>query len=125
MKVLVDSSVWIDFFRQGGDGTLDRLIDEYLVVTNDVILTELLPSLKILNQQEVIDSLLSFERVPMQIDWTLIQYYQFINLQNGINKVGIPDLLILQQTIESNLSLYTLDKHFKLMQNHFEFALLT
>jgi len=46
MEVLVDTSVWIDYFRSGDKSAkLDFLIDENLVVINDLILTELLPLL--------------------------------------------------------------------------------
>ena len=41
---------------------------------------------------------------------------QKINLANGINKVGIPDLIILQDVGQNNQMLWTNDKHFYLMQ---------
>jgi len=47
-----------------------------------------------------------------------------MNLQNGINNVGIPDLIILQQVIGQKISLFSFDKHFKLMQNHLNFELI-
>ena len=47
MSILVDSSVWIDYFRDGKNSErLDHFIDENLIVTNDLILTELIPFLK-------------------------------------------------------------------------------
>ena len=46
MGVLLDTSVWIDYFRSGDKSEkLYFLIDENLVVINDLILTELLPLL--------------------------------------------------------------------------------
>ncbi len=124
MSVLVDSSIWIDYFRNGKNDTLDKLILEDLIVTNDIILTELIPALEIQNRKTVIESIESIDVLPLSIDWKLIRKYQSINLQNGINKVGIPDLLILQQVIEHNLTLFSLDKHFELMNQHFTFDLL-
>ncbi|EMS34223.1 hypothetical protein C943_04041 [Mariniradius saccharolyticus AK6] len=44
---------------------------------------------------------------------------------NGVNKVGIPDLIILQQTIDEKISLFTFDKHFSLMKGHLEFELIS
>jgi hypothetical protein len=41
---------------------------------------------------------------------------QKINLANGINKVDIPDLIIIQNVIQNNQMLWTNDKHFYLMQ---------
>jgi predicted nucleic acid-binding protein len=46
MNVLVDSSIWVAYFRGISDlPTLDWLIEEGLVVTNDIILAELTPAL--------------------------------------------------------------------------------
>ena len=98
-RVLVDSSIWIDYFREGQYDQLDQLIERDLVVTNDIILTELLPSLNMVNAKDAIDGLLSIPRIPLLIDWDIIRRYQLLNLQNGINKVGIPDLIILEQVI--------------------------
>ena len=43
MSVLVDTSIWIDYFRGGSNSAqVDFLIDENLLVTNDLILTELI-----------------------------------------------------------------------------------
>lgn len=60
----------------------------------------------------------------MNVDLELIRHYKLINLKNGINKVRIPDLIILQQVIEEKIALFTLDKHFQLMQNHLHFNLI-
>ena len=38
---------------------------------------------------------------------------QFLNLQNGINKVGLFDLIIAQQSINGNIELWSLDKDFQ------------
>ncbi len=120
-RVLVDSSIWIDYFREGQYDQLDQLIERDLVVTNDIILTELLPSLNMVNAKDAIDGLLSIPRIPLLIDWDIIRRYQLLNLQNGINKVGIPDLIILEQVIAEQLSLFSRDKHFDLMRQHLEF----
>jgi len=124
MKVLVDSSIWIEYFRNGNNRVLDRLIEEDLLVINELILTELVPALEIRHQKELIESLHSLANLPLRIDWEIIRRYKVLNLKNGINKVGIPDLIILQQVIEENLTLFTLDNHFKLMQSHLTFKLL-
>lgn len=123
-KVLVDSSVWIQYFKKGNLPILDRLIEENLVCVNELILTELVPILRKQQQTIAIDSLNSLELISLKIDWEIIREYQFMNLTNGINKVGIPDLMILQQTIEEKITLYTLDKHFLLMNKIYNFELL-
>lgn len=123
-KVLVDSSVWIDYFRSGDIPMLDRLIEEDLVCTNELILTELAPTLMHRSRNDVLESMNSLERIPLRIDWQLLQKYQFMNLQNGINKVGIPDLIILQQVIDEKIDLFSFDRHFGLMKSFLNFQLI-
>ncbi|MEO1097419.1 MAG: PIN domain-containing protein [Bacteroidota bacterium] len=97
--ILVDSSIWIDYFRSSDDHILSRLIKEDLVCTNQLILTELIPALLKNGRNDIVKSLESLPNVPLQIDWEIIRKYQLENLKRGINKVGIPDLIILQQVI--------------------------
>jgi predicted nucleic acid-binding protein len=123
-QVLVDSSVWIDFFRMGTDDRLETMVQEDLICTNELILTELIPPLERLKQNDLIKSLLSLPSLDLDIDWSIIRKYQLINITNGVNKVGIPDLIILQQVIDQQLTLFTYDKHFKLMQNYLSFDLM-
>lgn len=123
-KVLVDSSVWIAYFRSGGQPTLDRLIQEDLVCTNDLILTVLIPVLMLRRRKDVVESLGSLENIPLKIDWKTIRELQYLNLLNGINKVGIPDLIIMQQVIEEKITLFSFDKHFKLMKSIVNYELI-
>jgi predicted nucleic acid-binding protein len=54
MPVLVDTSIWIDYFRTGNNSEkLDFLIDENLIVINDLILSELVPYLRLPNQRKL------------------------------------------------------------------------
>lgn len=124
-KILVDSSVWIDFFKGSKTEILEQLIQEDLVCTNELIITELIPILDNQNEKVVIEGLLAIPIVPLTIDWYLIRQMQIENLKNGVNKVGIPDLIILQQVIEHKVQFLTYDKHFKLMRGHFEFSLFS
>jgi len=48
MRILIDTSIWIDYFKSGANSSgLDTLIDDNLIVINDIILTELVPFLAI------------------------------------------------------------------------------
>jgi len=114
LKVLVDTSVWIDYFRDGKcSGKLDLLIDENLVVTNDAILAELLPYLKLKNQNKVIGLLLEISKNELNINWEQIIDFQTRCLKNGINGIGIPDLIIAQNAIQNDCEIFTLDNHFE------------
>ncbi len=116
MKVLVDTSVWIDYFRGGkGSDKLDLLLDENLLVTNDIILAELIPFLVVRNQHTVINLLQKIDCIPLQIDWSEIIEFQVKCLQNGANGIGIPDLIIAQNAKANRCEMYALDKHFHLL----------
>ena len=116
MGVLVDTSIWIDYFRGGkGSSDLDSLIDENLVVINDIILAELVPYLKIKKQVTVIKLLQEVSRLPMQINWEELIAYQVRCLKAGANGVGIPDLMIAQNARTNNCKIYSIDKHFRLL----------
>ncbi len=78
MSVLVDTSVWIDYFRSGNNSeNLDFLIDENLIVINDLILAELVPSLKVRNQRKIVNSLHSIKRLEIFINWDQLIEFQF------------------------------------------------
>ena len=117
MPVLVDSSIWIDYFR--GDKNSDKLeyfIDENILVINDLILTELIPFLKIKQQRKIINLLNAIYKLELNINWGQLIDYQHKCLKKGINGVGIPDLVIVQNAIQNQCELYTLDNHFKMIQ---------
>ena len=116
MSVLVDTSVWIDYFRSGDDHhRLDLLIDENIVVTNDLILAELIPFLKIRKHKSIIELLKNINNLQLQIKWVEIIEFQVKCLKKGINGVGIPDLIIAQNAKQNNCDIYSLDTHFKLL----------
>jgi len=116
MVVLVDTSIWIDYFRGGNNsGDLDFLVDENLIVINDIILAELIPYLKIKKQTNVIKLLQEIDRIPLDIRWDEIIEYQVKCLRGGANGVGIPDLIIAQSARQNNCKVYSLDKHFRLL----------
>ncbi|MCK5783546.1 MAG: PIN domain-containing protein [Desulfobacterales bacterium] len=118
MAVLVDTSIWIDYFRGGDDSIqMDFLIDENLLVTNDLILTELIPFLKVRNETRVINLLHNINKLDLSINWNEIIDYQYGCLKNGLNGVGLPDLLIVQNAKQNNCKIYTLDNHFFLMKD--------
>ena len=124
-KVLIDSSVWIEYFKIGGIEKLDRLIEEDLACINELILTELAPALMLKNETDILEGLQAISMIPLNVDWGIVRDYQLMNLKNGINKVGIPDLIILQQVIDEKITLFSFDKHFKFMQNKLTFDLIS
>jgi len=117
MSVLIDTSIWVDYFRDANSSIeLDTLISENLVVTNDIILAELIPFLKAKKQLTVVKLLQEVNRLPMQINWEEIIEFQLKCLKAGANGVGIPDLIIAQNAKLNNCKIYSLDKHQELLR---------
>jgi len=124
VRVLVDSSIWIDYFRDAGRSqAVDRLLEDNALVINDLILAELIPTLLLKRQQALVKLLRTIRRLPLSIDWEELIKMQATCLRKGINKVGMPDLIITQNAIQNDVALYTLDKHFKLLSVHLPLAL--
>ncbi len=117
MPVLIDTSVWVEYFRSGKySEKLDFLIDENLIVTNDLIMAELIPFLRMRNQQKIIDLLRNIKNLDLLINWEQIIEYQYECLKNGLNGIGIPDLIIAQNAKQNDCEVYSLDNHFNLMK---------
>jgi predicted nucleic acid-binding protein len=116
VEILVDTSIWIDYFRSGNNAEkLDYLIDNNLVVTNDLILTELLPLLVIRNEKLVVRLLKKIKNNTINVNWEEIVSYQVLCMKSGSNGIGIPDLIIAQNTIQNQTPVYSIDKHFSYM----------
>jgi len=113
--VLVDSSVWIEYFKSTSKHALDHLIQDGLAATNEIVLTELLPLIWHKREFELAESLQALPLIKLDIDWDGIRLLQKLNLSKGINKVGINDLIIAQNCMDNNLTLWSKDKHFRLM----------
>jgi predicted nucleic acid-binding protein len=96
---------------------VDILIDENLIATNDLILTELIPYLRLQNRRKLIDLMNSIFKYELHIDWNEIVDYQTKCLKKGINGIGVPDLLIAQNSIQNHCEIFSLDQHFVLMKN--------
>ncbi|HNY64748.1 MAG TPA: PIN domain-containing protein [Deltaproteobacteria bacterium] len=125
MPVLVDTSIWVDYFRSGElSSRLDFLIDENLIAVNELILAELVPFLKVRNQKKIVDLLYSVQNLSLDIDWDEIIEFQFQCLKNGLNGIGIPDLIIAQNAKQHRCEIYSLDSHFSLMKEVLELQLL-
>jgi predicted nucleic acid-binding protein len=117
MQVLVDSSIWIDYFRTGAASSeLDTLINENIIVTNDIILAELIPFLRMKKQDKVIALLEAVNKNRLTVNWQEIIHFQTQCLAAEANGMGIPDLIIAQNALQNDCAVYSLDKHFQQLQ---------
>jgi predicted nucleic acid-binding protein len=113
MQILVDTSIWIDYFKKGDLSlNLDDLLLDDRVAINDIILAELIPLLQLKKQSTIIDLLKNVVFYPLIIDWDEIIEWQTMCLNSGINGVGIPDFLITQNAVQNYFPVYSLDKNF-------------
>jgi len=116
MYVLVDTSVWVDYFRDGRHSLhFDFLIDENVIAVNELILAELVPFLEIQKQRKAVHLLKAVSRLPLRIDWQEIIRFQVQCLRAGANGIGLPDLIIAQNAKQNRCAVYSLDMHFRLL----------
>ena len=114
--ILIDTSAWIDSFRGGNSkNILKELLHNGQACINDIILAELLPSIKQRRELELETLLRALPKFQVFIDWNELITMQAYNLRHGINRVGLPDLMIAQNAMQNNVTLFSLDKHFSLM----------
>ncbi len=52
---------------------------------------------------------------PSSADWNELRKLQESCIRSGINKVGIPDLMVVQQAMRLGVPLFSMDKHFPLI----------
>jgi len=70
---------------------------------------------KIKKQTKVVNLLYEVTRIPLDIHWQEIIEFQLKCLKSGANGVGTPDLIIAQNAKQNNCRIYSLDKHFRLL----------
>ncbi len=122
--VLVDSSVWIEYFRgHNVKESFENLLDSNQICVNDLILSELIPFLVIKRENKVIELIKGVKKYEIEIDWQEIISFQVKNIKNGLNKIGIPDLIIMQNAMQNDLRLFSLDLHFRSLQKIHGFEL--
>ena len=77
-----------------------------------------MPLLHVKKQKKLIFLLKEIKQINITINWEDIIQMQTICLQNGINGVGIPDLIIAQNALQHTVCLLSADKHFTLMAEY-------
>ena len=89
MSIIVDSSIWIDYFKSGENSEkLDYFIDENIIIVNDLILAELIPFLKLKKQEKIIQLLKSINRLELDINWHQLVDFQYTCLKTGLTVLG-------------------------------------
>jgi predicted nucleic acid-binding protein len=119
-RILVDTTVWIEFFRARskiGDH-LEMLLLENAVSTCGVVMFEVLQGIKSEGEKNKILGVLA--SLPY-VEMTKKLWHRAADLSIRLKKnaVNLPlsDILIAAIAAENDLSVYTLDNHFKQIPN--------
>ncbi len=114
--ILADTSVWIEFFKQrsGTGDALEALILENSVWTCGVVLFELVQGVKSDSEKSQILATLSHLKYA-EMSKSLWQKAGDLSVALRKKSLTIPlsDIFIAAIAIEHNLSVFTLDGHFK------------
>lgn len=126
-KVLIDTSVWIDFFKGTSEQTVEtvsNLLKERRVLLTGIVLFELLQGAKDKQEAQKISSLLSpldrFEPNPSLWEESGLK-------ANHLRKKGITsptiDLILTFIAIEAKALIFSHDKHFSILARHSDLKL--
>lgn len=117
IKYLVDTSIWVEFFRDNKSAIRKRvfdLLDANRIVINGVVISELLMGARGKKETDFVKERLS------RLDYLEADKNFFIlcgDIGNKIRKSGIKmplsDILITAHAKANNLIIFTMDKHFK------------
>ncbi len=114
-KILVDTSIWIEYFK--GNKSVAAIIEEknaHTVFIAGPMITELIQGMKTKSEKDNFAS--SLESLPRLAitdrDWLDAGMLGSALREKGIT-VPLPDLIIYTLAKNNNCSLYTLDKHFE------------
>jgi hypothetical protein len=105
--------VWIEYFK--GTKTflfINELILNNNICINDLILTEILPSIIHKKEFALVDLLKSIKKYEINISWEELQHFQSLNIKNGLH--------IVQNCIQNNCKLLSCDKQFITMSKYLD-----
>lgn len=115
-RVLIDTSVWIEFFRQREPyhGIITRLIDDEQVVCCGIILAELMQGAKSDKELAVLDDFIKvFTFIPETPElWAAAGKLSGKLRHKGVT-VGLSDCFIAKAAASVKVQVATLDNHFE------------
>jgi len=127
-RVLVDTSVWIDFFKKKEPAftNVTQLIDEDRICCAGIILSELMQGA---NSEKELNVLKDFLHVYEFISETPESWKKAGELSFKLRKRGketpLSDCLISVLSLEADAAIYTYDKHFKAVKSIEEISLFS
>ncbi|MFH0922136.1 MAG: PIN domain-containing protein [Fibrobacterota bacterium] len=128
-RILVDASVWIDYFRQGEGGVVEKLngyIESGSASVNGLVMAEIVPFVRSEREQREVEQLLrGLHYLPfLDDDWATVGRLQGILQKKSGNPVPVPDLVMAATCIRHGALLFTLDRHFQMIARHSDLKLV-
>jgi len=127
-RVLVDTSVWVDYFRGASppiSEQLDRLLSDAEVCVPKIVLAELLQGAKSDREASVIEDFLEAFTIIDQGPETWIKAGRLSRrLRSRGASIHLIDCYIAMIAEQSNCALFTLDDHFQEIQKALPLRLL-
>ncbi len=122
--ILVDSSVWIDYFNGKATAQTDILnifLDRELVVTGDLIVTEVLQGFRrdrdFFKARDLLDTLICKEMLGKNLAVKSAQNYRVLR-SKGVTARKTIDVIIATFCVQNRLLLLHSDKDFEPMVRH-------
>lgn len=118
--VIVDTAILIEFFKgtEGISGDVSALLQENRLVITGIVLAELLQGMKNLKEELLLnDFLLAVTPLELTTDIWLKAGRLALSLRRKGITLPLTDVAIAALSIEYNLPIFTLDKHFEQIPN--------
>jgi hypothetical protein len=126
-RVLVDTSIWIDYFK-GEDEELLKKTDEFLtdavVYVPKVVMAELIQGAKSEKEIAVIESFIEAFHIIDQTEhtWLKVGKLSYSMKRRGLN-VNLVDCYIAVLAEEHHCKIFSLDEHFKVIKKFLKIEL--
>ncbi|HBF12666.1 MAG TPA: PIN domain nuclease [Deltaproteobacteria bacterium] len=113
VDVIIDTNIWIDFFGNESDPTLETILSEGRGYLTPIIVSELISGCRNVKDEEQIISLIrDLPVIDCPLDhWERVGYLRRLCQKKGIN-LTIPDAHIAQCTLDMDGLLLTRDQVF-------------
>jgi predicted nucleic acid-binding protein len=116
-RIIVDTTIWIEFFRNPESAVANHLKDllrQRRVIMVGIVLAEILQGVKAHREASLV--LTSFTRLPYS-EMTRDRWQQAGEISASLRKKGttipLSDLIITASALAEGYEIYTLDPHFK------------
>ncbi|MDN5317491.1 MAG: hypothetical protein PWR08_1616 [Thermoanaerobacterium sp.] len=117
-KILVDTSVWIEYFgnKQGIAEIIDNMLMQDRVYIMGLIIAELLQGVKTKKELEMLERYIdSIPIVPCDDkDWIEAGRLSFKLTRDG-KTIPLLDVLIAATSLKNNMMIFSFDQHFKMI----------